>query len=107
MPLSSGCHPAGDYRYFGRCQKPDEGVHRLAGQILRECTRFQRIPCDSQFGGLLKRFHFASVASIVELETTIHQMRGRVWKTALRSGKSTVYALKQITIDLEQSIHRL
>lgn len=70
-------------------------------QILRECTRFQRIPCDSQFGRILKLFHFASV---VELETTIHQMRGRVWKTALRSGKSTVYALKQITIDLDSTV---
>ena len=70
-------------------------------QIIRECTRFQRIPCDSQFGRILKLFRFASV---VELETAIHQMRGRVWKSALRSGKSTVYALKLITIDLDSTV---
>ena len=70
-------------------------------QILRECTRFQRIPCDSQFGRILKLFRFASV---VELETAVHEMRGRVWKQALRSGKSTVYALKRITIDLDSSV---
>ncbi len=44
-------------------------------QILRQCTRFQRIPCDSQFGRILKLFRFASV---VELETAVHEMRGTV-----------------------------
>lgn len=68
---------------------------------LRECTRFQRTPCDSQFGRILKLFSFASV---VELETTVHEMRGRVWKQALRSGTSTVYARKQITIDLDSTV---
>ena len=43
-------------------------------------------------------------ASVVELETAVHEMRGRVWKQALRSGKSTVYALKRITIDLDSSV---
>ncbi len=70
-------------------------------QILRESARYQRIPSDSQFGRLLKLFSFATV---VELETAIHQMRSRVWKQALRSGKSTVYALKQITIDLDSTV---
>ena len=70
-------------------------------QTLRQCTRFQRIPCDSQIGRILKLFRFANV---VELETTVHEMRGRVWKQALRSGKSTVYALKRITIDLDSTV---
>ena len=70
-------------------------------QTLLACTRFQRIPCDSQFGRILKLFSFASV---VELETTVHEMRERVWKKALRSGTSTVYALKQITIDLDSTV---
>ena len=70
-------------------------------QILRECTGFQRIPCDSQFGRLLRLCRFATV---VELEAAVHQMRGRVWKKALRSGKSTVYALKRITIDLDSTV---
>jgi hypothetical protein len=70
-------------------------------QILRECARYQRIPCDTQFGRMLKLFRFDSV---VELESAVHEMRGRVWKQALRSGKSTVYTLKQITVDLDSTV---
>ncbi|NBS27186.1 MAG: IS1380 family transposase, partial [Gammaproteobacteria bacterium] len=37
-------------------------------------------------------------------ESAVHQMRGRAWKKALRSGRSKVYALRRITVDLDSTV---
>lgn len=70
-------------------------------RTLRVCARWLRVPSDSHLGRLFKLFDFQKV---VELETANHQMRGRVWKKALRSGASKVYALCRITIDLDSTV---
>ncbi|OED43280.1 transposase [Endozoicomonas sp. (ex Bugula neritina AB1)] len=70
-------------------------------QVLRECARWRHVPSDSHLGRLFKLFNFQKV---VQLETVIHQMRGRTWKKALRSGASKVYALRRITVDLDSTV---
>lgn len=70
-------------------------------RVLRECARWKHVPSDSHLGRLLKLFSFEKV---VELESAVHQMRGRAWKKALRSGRSKVYALRRITVDLDSTV---
>lgn len=69
--------------------------------VLRRTGGWLRIPDDSTIGRVFKEVR---VGQIAQMESMNHILRGRVWKTALRSGVSKVMAFQQLWIDVDSTV---
>lgn len=69
--------------------------------VLRRIGGWARIPDDSTLGRLFKE---VSAEQIVRLEALNHRLRARVWKRALRAGRSLVRALPTLWVDVDSTV---
>ncbi len=69
--------------------------------VLRRTGGWLRIPDDSTFGRIFKE---VKEGQIVLMESLNHRLRGRIWKAALRAGKSKVGAVRQMWIDVDSTV---
>jgi hypothetical protein len=70
-------------------------------RVLRRLGGWLRIPDDTTLGRIFKGL---DQKHVVQLEVVNHKLRGRVWKKALRSGKSKVRALPNLWIDGDSTV---
>ena len=71
-----------------------------ADGVLRRLAGWLFIPDNSTLGRLFRTFGQRQVS---ELETVNHIMRGKIWKKALRSGKSNVAAMPCRIVDCDST----
>jgi hypothetical protein len=69
--------------------------------VLRQLGGWLRIPDDATFGRIFKSL---GQKHIVQLEIVNHTLRGRVWKQALRLGKSKVRVLPNLWVDGDSTV---
>lgn len=68
--------------------------------VLRRLAGWVSIPDNSTLGRLFRTFH---ERQIVQLETLNHRLRGKFWRKALRSGKSTLAVRQCRVIDVDST----
>ena len=68
--------------------------------ILARAAGWLHIPDETTFGRLFRTF---SQRHINDLETVVHRYRGKIWRTALRTGKSRIAALPCMVIDVDST----
>lgn len=68
--------------------------------VLRRVGGWLRIPDDSTLGRIFKEVTDAQIARLEELN---HRLRGRIWKAALRAGKSVVWIRQVMWIDVDST----
>lgn len=71
-----------------------------ADSILARLAGWTSIPCETTLGRLLRTFNQQHINA---LETLNHRCRGKVWRRALRSGKSAIAAQLCLTIDVDST----
>ncbi len=69
--------------------------------VLRRAGGWVRIPDDSTLGRLFKEVRGEHIA---QLEAFNHRLRARVWKRALREGRSMVRALPTLWVDVDSTV---
>ncbi len=69
--------------------------------VLRRVGGWARIPDDSTLGRLFKE---VGPEHIAQLEAFNHRLRGRVWKRALREGRSTLRARQTLWVDVDSTV---
>lgn len=71
-----------------------------ADGVLRRLAGWLSIPDNSTLGRLFRTFHERQVA---QLEILNHRLRGKFWRQALRSGKSTIAARQCRVVDVDST----
>lgn len=69
--------------------------------VLRRVGGWVRIPDDSTLGRLFKEVRGEHIA---QLEAFNHRLRARVWKRALRTGRSVVRAQPTLWVDVDSTV---
>ena len=72
-----------------------------ADSVLCRVAGWTSIPDETTLGRILKTF---KQKHINNQETLLHQIRTRMWRKALRSGKSSIGATPCVTIDVDSSV---
>ena len=72
-----------------------------ADGVLRLLAGWLSIPDNSTFGRLFRTFHERQVS---QMETLNHRLRGKFWRQALRSGKSTIAARQCRVVDVDSTV---
>ena len=72
-----------------------------ADGVLRRLAGWLSIPDNSTFGRLFRTFRQRQVS---QLETLNHRLRGKFWRQALRSGKSTIAARQCRVVDVDSTV---
>ena len=70
-------------------------------RVLRRVGGWLRIPDDSTFGRIFKE---VGEEQIMLLESLNHRLRSRIWKAALRSGKSNVGVVRKMWVDVDSTV---
>ncbi len=68
--------------------------------ILARAAGWLHIPDETTFGRLFRTF---SQRHINDLETLVHRYRGKIWRTALRTGKSRIAGIPCMVIDVDST----
>ncbi len=68
--------------------------------VLRGVGGWLRIPDDSTLGRIFKEVTNAQIAQFEKLN---HRLRGRIWKAALRAGKSVVWIRQVMWMDVDST----
>ena len=69
--------------------------------VLRRLAGWLSVPDNSTLGRLFKTFRASHVS---QLETLNHKMWGKIWRMALRNGRSTIAVMPCRTIDVDSKI---
>ncbi len=70
-------------------------------KVLRRIAGWFSIPVDTTLSRIYKGIRDGNIG---ELEAVNHQMRGRIWKMALRAGRSKVRALRNLWVDGDSTV---